>query len=563
MLLHTKGIQNHESFDRASNCKDETINHINIERDSVLEARVVALNDYHLTKWEAIKKYPFACICIITMVWTLILTSFESQAGGIVISISQFRKHFGEELSDGSYVIAANWQSIFSGVPLAAQIIGQWVSSFLVDSVGKKWVLWITVLISLAFVGMEFAATEIHLFVAGKVLNGFCLGIIQPAAVSYVSDIAPLALRGSATTLCNISFSVGPLICFIINYCLSGKPANDAWAYRALFASQWGFAVVSLVLILFVPESPTFYILKGKMEKANEAYRKLLKDSIAAKEQLNVVSVTVKEAKTISEGSTFFDLFRGLNLKRTMIATVPFMICPNSGVYFTASYTTYYFQLSGFDDSKSFRFTCGAQTISLTGCLVSLYISDLFGRRKGMIYGLLAVLVVDLIIGGAGTATDNSLALDTTVAFMMLYGGIYNALVGSLAYPICAENPTSALRAKTIALGMASTNTWSMFWSFVLPYIFNPNHGNLGAKTMFIFAGLSGLFLIYLYFFQTETAGRSYDEIDELYGSKVPLRKFDSFMTKTHALNKDDKKINEKIEKDHLEHAEIFEGKQV
>ena len=66
-------------------------------------------------------------------------------------------------------------------------------------------------------------------------------------------------------------------------------------------------------------------------------------------------------------------------------------------------------------------------------------------------------------------------------------------------------------------------------WSFVLPYVFNPNEANLGAKTAFIFGGLSFLSLIYLWFYQPETSGRSYEELDEMFAKRIPARKFKSY----------------------------------
>jgi sugar porter (SP) family MFS transporter len=520
--------------------------------------RATELQDGNLTHWQAVREYPFAVLCIVIMVWALISTSFESQAGGIVVSIIQFRKHFGVPLPDGDYVIQANWQSIFSGIPIAGQMIGQAASSYISDRFGKKKVIIGATLLSLAFIGMEFAAEEVELFVAGKTLNGFALGLVQPAAISYVSDVAPLALRGPATTLCNIAYSIGPLICFIINYSLSSKPADDKWAYKAIFSAQWGFAVVTLVLMLFVPESPTYHIIHGNDDKAKVSYVKLLKDEVAAEEQISIIKMTLEEAAHISKNSSYLDLWKGLNWKRTMVAVFPFLAQPNSGVFFTASYTTYYFQLSGFDAAKSFKFTCGAQAISIGGCIIAVYLADKVGRRNGILIGLGILVVTDFLIGGLGTATENEQAVQATIAFMMLYGGLYNALLGSIAYPIAAENPTSALRAKTISASLFATNGMGMVWSFVLPYIFNPDKANLGAKTMFIYAGLSLLRWVYLYFFQTETAGRTYDEIDELYAARIPLRKFKGYVTKTAALRDENVKYNEKLETQHVESA-IFQ----
>jgi hypothetical protein len=68
-------------------------------------------------------------------------------------------------------------------------------------------------------------------------------------------------------------------------------------------------------------------------------------------------------------------------------------------------------------------------------------------------------------------------------------------------------------------------------WLFVLSYIFNPNEANLGPKTGFIFVGLAVLCLVFVWFYQPETRGRTYEEIDELFLKKVPARKFEGFVT--------------------------------
>jgi hypothetical protein len=81
---------------------------------------------------------------------------------------------------------------------------------------------------------------------------------------------------------------------------------------------------------------------------------------------------------------------------------------------------------------------------------------------------------------------------------------------------------------------------------------------------MFIFAGLSVICWAVLFFFQTETAGRTYDEIDELYAPRVPLRKFRGYVTKTSALEHENSVFSGKVEQAHLENSnDILEKEQV
>lgn len=68
-------------------------------------------------------------------------------------------------------------------------------------------------------------------------------------------------------------------------------------------------------------------------------------------------------------------------------------------------------------------------------------------------------------------------------------------------------------------------------WAFVIPFLFNPDQANLGAKVSFIFGGLAVLSTIYLWFYQPEVSGRSYEELDEMFMKKVPAREFKTFVT--------------------------------
>lgn len=68
-------------------------------------------------------------------------------------------------------------------------------------------------------------------------------------------------------------------------------------------------------------------------------------------------------------------------------------------------------------------------------------------------------------------------------------------------------------------------------WAFVIPYLFNPDQANLGAKVAFIFGALAILSTVYLWFCQPEVAGRSYEELDEMFMKKVPAREFKTYQT--------------------------------
>jgi len=109
------------------------------------------------------------------------------------------------------------------------------------------------------------------------------------------------------------------------------------------------------------------------------------------------------------------------------------------------------------------------------------------------------------------------------------------------------ETSTSRLRVKTIAIGTALQSAIYTMWSFVFPYIFNPNEANLGGKSCFIFAGLAVFCLVYLWFFQPETAQRTYEELDEMFMKSIPAREFRTYVTDAEVRGQEAKAIKATI----------------
>ena len=100
-----------------------------------------------------------------------------------------------------------------------------------------------------------------------------------------------------------------------------------------------------------------------------------------------------------------------------------------------------------------------------------------------------------------------------------------------MAYTLLCETSNSRLRVKTIAIGIFVHNAINTMWAFVIPKLFNPDQGNLGARVSFIFGGLAFISCAYLWVYQPETAGRTYKELDELFAKKIPGRKFKNTRT--------------------------------
>ncbi|KAL3468062.1 major facilitator superfamily domain-containing protein [Aspergillus heterothallicus] len=349
-----------------------------------------------------------------------------------------------------------------------------------------------------------------EMFFGGKFLNGFALGALASVRVTYVGEISPLALRGTLTCLTAMAYCVGPFIVALITNTTGNYTTR--WAYRAVSVAQYGYAGVALAFIFFMPESPWWLVSMNRQDKALSSLRRLGYSDSEATKKLASITTTLEQVRAETEGATYID------------------------------YSTYYMQLAGYSNSMSFRVQIAQRVVSIVGNAMSYFMIDRLGRRSLMLLGLFVMNCILMITGGLGVVDSDKTnpnadgAVKGTVALILLFCWWFNSTIGAADYTILAEVSTSRLRVKTIAIGLTLQNALYTMWSFVLPYLFNPDKANLGAKVTFIFGGLSVICLVYLWFYQPETAGRTYGELDEMFMKKVPPRKFKAYRTDAQAM---------------------------
>lgn len=94
------------------------------------------------------------------------------------------------------------------------------------------------------------------------------------------------------------------------------------------------------------------------------------------------------------------------------------------------------------------------------------------------------------------------------------------------SYAIAGEASSLRLRAKTQGLGILCYNVASIIFNLILPYIYNPDSGDLRAKTGFVYAGFCLLAGAGTWFWVPEMKGRSVGEIDVMFEMRIKTRDF-------------------------------------
>ncbi|KAI0951238.1 hypothetical protein AcW1_008333 [Taiwanofungus camphoratus] len=264
------------------------------------------------------------------------------------------------------------------------------------------------------------------------------------------------------------------------------------------------------------------------MDDARKVIRRLAGEGADIDLQLRQIHETIVLENTYAANSTYADCFRGVNLKRTVIASMVFVLQQAAGVVFVLGFSTYFFELAGFADSKAFDLGVGVTALGVVGNLLTFYTVNHYGRRFIFNWTMVACTVVLLLIGFLAIPTNNQGAKWAIAAFTLVYNFIYQTGIGPLGYVIFAEISSAKLRSKTVGLGILTNSLCGMVVNIVIPYLVNPDEANLGGKVGFIFGGLAAIGTAWAYFYIPETRNRTVDEIDTLFERGISPRKFAS-----------------------------------
>ncbi|KAH7419235.1 maltose permease [Cadophora sp. MPI-SDFR-AT-0126] len=445
---------------------------------------------------------------------------FDAQVNGAMISVPAFRRDFGY-LFEGQYVIPADWQSSFNIISAVGQFFGGFGFGWLSDRIGRRGALATGVIIcSGGIIGQLLAATR-PAFLISKLILGIGLGAYLTIGPLYCSEVSPVSLRGITTAGINLGIVVGQLLS---NAAVKGfGERTDRWAYRAPFALQLLFVVFLLGGLPFAPESPWYLVRKGKLEEAAKSCAKLypheadIDAKVASIKQL--VDIEIQEDK-----GTWMDCFRGTDLLRTGISTGVFACQHLVGIIFVLGFSGYFFQLAGLSVSKSFDMGVGVTACGVLGNFLSWFVVNNYGRRKVFVQGM-AVLTTILILIGIMDVIPTGGAKWAQAALTVIYAFVYFMTIGAMAFVLLGEVSAPSLRAKTMGLAAVTQSVFGIAMNFAIPYMVNPDSGNLKGKVGFVFGGLGLIATIGSYFYVPELKGKTFTEIDALFQAKVAPRK--------------------------------------
>jgi MFS transporter, SP family, general alpha glucoside:H+ symporter len=241
---------------------------------------------------------------------------------------------------------------------------------------------------------------------------------------------------------------------------------------------------------------------------------------------VSMMRLTNEQEIAMSDGTTYWDCFKGVDLRRTEVACITWA-CQNMCGSAFMGYSTYFYEQAGLDSSNAFTFTMIQYVLGFVGTIVAWTLMAHFGRRTLYIAGLVALLVLLVIIGGLGFTSSKS-AQWAIGSLLLVFTLAYNCTVGPVCYAIVAEISSTRLRQKTVVLARMTYNGCSLLNNSLLPLQLNPLAWGWGAKDGLFWAGITLLCIVWCVFRLPESRARSYAELNLLFENKVAAWKFSS-----------------------------------
>ncbi|RFN44604.1 mfs transporter, sp family, general alpha glucoside:h+ symporter [Fusarium flagelliforme] len=476
--------------------------------------------------WAAAKAHPWACSWAFMMCFTIVMESFDMFLNGNFVALPAFQKHYGVHVEGHGWTIPTRWQSALFQAGQCGAFVGVFVAGPITNRFGYRWTTIFALMLMNATIFISFFADSLELLVVGQALEGVPWGFFIANSPAYASEIVPLSLRGACTATLQMSWSIGSIIVAGATYAYNKR--NDQWAWRVPLALQWIFPTPLLILVFLMPESPWWLIRKGRKDEALRSIERLgSKDKEVSQQKLAMMERTVEIEEKLGGNPSLLDLFKGTDLRRTIITCLIYA-SQNFAGNLIANQATFFFEQAGVSSERAFQLNLVNSCLQFVANIISIPIAGWFGRRTIYLWGTVTNVTFLFLLGVVASIHQNTATNYAQAVLGILISFVYAGSLGPISYTIIAETSSVRLRALSTGVGRAAYYVAEIPMIYLASQLLNPMGWNLAGKCGYVWGGTAVVCFVSAYFFLPELKDRSYRETDILFKRKVPARKFKS-----------------------------------
>jgi len=428
----------------------------------------------------------------------------------IIISLGGFL--FGLDtavISGAEQAIQALWglgvfeHGLTVSIALIGTVIGAMLGGIPSDGMGrKKTLFWVAVLFLASSVGSALSI-DWYSFLFFRFVGGLGIGCSSVTAPMYISELAPPSHRGRLVAIFQFNVVFGILIAFLSNYLLQDISDNS---WRWMLGIQAFPATLFMVLILFIPESPRWLIIKkGSLEEAKEIL-KLINPATAEKE-LQSIQLT----RTRHNGADVVEsLFSGKYRSAVLLAVLLAAFNQLSGINAVIYYAPRIFKMTGLGAESSLLSSVGLGLVNFVFTLLAMNFIDRYGRRTLMFIGSVGLIATLALVAISFYAQQFSGYL--VPAYLFVYIAFFAFSQGAVLWVFISEIFPNEIRARGQALGSFTHWFMAAVIAFTFPFI-SEKLG--GGNSFMLFSVMMVLQLLFVWKIMPETKGRSLEQLGD------------------------------------------------
>ncbi|KAF2484126.1 glucose transporter [Neohortaea acidophila] len=431
----------------------------------------------------------------------------------------------------------------------AAMPAGSWlgalISGYLSDKLGRKKSIMIGCVIWVIGSTIICASQNIGMLVAGRVINGLCVGIESAQVPVYISEIAPPTRRGRLVGLQQWAITWGILILYYISYGTSFIGQDNYSGYRtAVFRIPWGLQMIPAIMLfffmIFLPESPRWLARQDRWEECHKVltlvHGKGDPDSPFVLYELNDIrEMCLFEAR--NKDVTYWELFKPNMINRTHIGIFTQIWSQLTGMNVMMYYITYVFAMAGYSGNANLLASSIQYIINVFMTVPALIWLDRWGRRKPLVIGAFFMMIWMFanagLLGGYGTVVpgginhvaEESMSVSGApaqglIACTYLFVASYAPTWGPVSWVYPPELYPLRVRGKAVAL--ATSFNW--IFNTALGAFVPPAFATIRYKVYIIFGIFNLCMMIHAFFLFPETAGKTLEETEKMFEDPNGIR---------------------------------------
>ncbi|XP_020707886.1 glucose transporter type 1 isoform X5 [Athalia rosae] len=429
-----------------------------------------------------------------------------------------YKDRYGEDIEENAvkrlYSVAV---SIFA----IGGMLGGFSGGMIANRFGRKGGLLLNNVLGIVgacLMGCTKIAHSYEILFLGRFIIGVNCGLNTSLVPMYISEIAPLNLRGGLGTVNQLAVTVGLLVSQVLG--IEQILGTDK-GWPVLLGLAICPAILQLLLLPFCPESPRYLLItKQWEEEARKALRRL-RASNQVEEDIEEMRAE-ERAQQAESSISMTELICSPTLRAPLVIGVVMQLSQQlSGINAVFYYSTSLFTSSGLTQESAKFATIGIGAIMVGMTLVSIPLMDRTGRRTLHLYGLGGMFIFSIFItisflikeffGYVQEMIDwmSYLSVVSTLSFVVFFA----VGPGSIPWMITAELFSQGPR--PAAMSIAVLVNWLA--NFLVGIGFPSMQTTLDNYTFLPFSAFLAIFWIFTYKKVPETKNKTFEEILALF----------------------------------------------